>query len=165
MAKPKCTSPQRRESDATLRGQIKKKLEKVRARRYIAGGFVSSLTSFFAVQKGESDIRMVYDGTKSGLNDSMWVPRFALPTIDTHLRSIEEGTFLADVDVGECFLNFPLHQSLQALAGVDLSAYFPNSDGTRLWECWQRALMGVKSSPYQAVQGMSVAEGVIRGKL
>ena len=163
-AKPKYTSPQRRESDSTLREQIKKKLEKVRARRYIAGGFVSSLTSFFAVQKGESDIHMVYDGTKSGLNDSMWVPRFALPTIDTHLRSIEEGTFLADVDVGECFLNFPLHQSLQALAGVDLSAYFPNSDGTRLWECWQRALMGVKSSPYQAVQGMSVAEEVIRGK-
>ena len=107
---------------------------------------------------------MVYDGTKSGLNDSMWVPRFSLPTIDTHLRSIEEGTFLADVDVGECFLNFPLHQSLRALAGVDLSAYFPNADGTRLWECWHRALMGVKSSPYQAVQGMSVAEEVIRGK-
>mmetsp|Transcript_7983 Transcript_7983/g.19280 ORF Transcript_7983/g.19280 Transcript_7983/m.19280 type:complete len:1317 (-) Transcript_7983:1541-5491(-) len=154
---------QRGEQDEKIREAIKKKLNKVRARRYITKDFVVSLTSFFAVPKGEHDIRMVYDGTKSGLNDAMWVPRFALPTIDTHLRSIEEGTFLADVDVGECFLNFPLHRSLRSLAGVDLTQYFPNPDGSRVWECWHRALMGVKSSPYQAVQGMAVVEEVIRG--
>lgn len=82
---------------------MKKKLDKVRVRRYITEGFVHSLTFFFSVPKGDNDIRMVYDGTKSGLNEAMWVPRFALPTIETHLRSIDEETFLADVDVGDCF--------------------------------------------------------------
>ena len=151
------------ESNPDVKKKVKEKLSKVRARRYIAKGYVVSLTSFFSVPKGDTDIRMVYDGTKSGLNESMWVPRFGLPTIDTHLRSIEEGTFLADVDVGDCFLNFPLHLKLQALAGVDLTCYFPNPDNSPVWECWHRALMGVKSSPYQAVQGMTVAEEVIRG--
>jgi len=65
---------------------VKLKLQKVRLRRYIAKGTVVSLTSFFSVPKGEDDIRMVYDGTKSGLNAAMWVPRFGLLTIETHLR-------------------------------------------------------------------------------
>ena len=160
---PRYTKPQRGVKDPKTQEAIKKKLSKVRDRRYIAKGTVSSLTSFFSVPKGKDDIRMVYDGTKSGLNDSMWVPRFGLPTVETHLRSIEEGTFMADVDVGECFLNFPLHHSLRPLAGVDLTRYFPESHRQIIWECWHRALMGAKSSPYQAVQGMSVAEEVIRG--
>mmetsp|Transcript_18229 Transcript_18229/g.45121 ORF Transcript_18229/g.45121 Transcript_18229/m.45121 type:complete len:1319 (-) Transcript_18229:2184-6140(-) len=160
---PTYRSPQKDEKNPQIKEAIKKKLSKVRARRYISKGTVVSLTSFFAVEKGEDDIRMVYDGTKSGLNEAMWVPRFGLPTIETHLRSIEEGTFLADVDVGECFLNFPLHPSLRQLAGVDFTHYFPDPSGAAVWECWHRALMGVKSSPYQAVQGMTVAEEVIRG--
>jgi hypothetical protein len=53
---------------------VRKKLTKVRERRYIAPGYVVSLTSFFPVQKGEHDIQMVYDGSVSGLNDAMWVP-------------------------------------------------------------------------------------------
>jgi hypothetical protein len=32
-----------------------------------------------------------------------------------------------------------------------------------VWETWLRAAMGLKSSPYQAVQGLSFAEEVIRG--
>jgi hypothetical protein len=38
---------------------------------YIAKGTVHSLTSFFSVPKGDSDIRMVYDATASGLNDCL----------------------------------------------------------------------------------------------
>ena len=33
----------------------------------------------------------------------------------------------------------------------------------RVWETWQRAAMGLRSSPYQAVQAMGVAEETIRG--
>ena len=97
-----------------------KKLNKVRDRRYIAPGPVTSLTSFFSVPKGDDDIRMVYDGTKSGLNDCMWVPRFGLPTIDTHLRSVDESTYLADIDVGECFLNFPFHEDSRSTTASSL---------------------------------------------
>jgi hypothetical protein len=108
---------------------------------------------------------MVYDASVSGLNDSIWVPRFPLPTIQTHLRAVEEGTWMADLDIGEMFLNFVLHSDLQALCGVDLTKYknFVENSDEVVWEVWQRAAMGLKPSPYQAVQGMMVAEEVIRG--
>lgn len=144
-----------------------KKLAKVRERRYVEPGEVTSLTSFFAVPKGTEDIRMVYDGTKSGLNENIWVPRFPLPTIDTHLRAVDSSTFMSDMDIGEMFLNFVLHESMQALCGVDLSAFFGGVDesgkAVRLWERWTRAAMGLKSSPYQSVQAMLVAKEVIKG--
>jgi hypothetical protein len=47
---------------------VAKKLEKLRDRKYVVHGEVLSLTSFFAVPKGVDDIRVVFDGTKSGLN-------------------------------------------------------------------------------------------------
>ena len=43
---------------------------------------------------------MVYDATKSGLNDAVWAPWFAIPNVDCHLRAAEVGTFMADCDVG-----------------------------------------------------------------
>jgi len=67
---------------------------------------VKSLTFCFAVPKGESDIHMVYNGTKSGLNNSLWVPWVPLATIETHLRAVLPSTFMADLDIGEMFLNF-----------------------------------------------------------
>ncbi|KAG7368517.1 hypothetical protein IV203_031260 [Nitzschia inconspicua] len=158
------TVPQQDTANLQVKRQMVAKLEKVRRRRYISPGHVLSLTSFFAVPKGEDDIRMVYDGTASGLNDSMWLPKFRMSTIETHLRFVEPETFMADVDVGECFLKFILHKSICALAGVDLSLYLPPTENSPvLWECWSRALMGAKSSPYQACQGMCVADELIRG--
>jgi hypothetical protein len=141
---------------------MREKLDKVRKRRYIRSAFVRSLTAFFAVPKGSDDIRMVYDGTISGLNDAIWVPRFILPTLESHLRAVDETTFMADVDVGDCFLNFMLHPTLQELARVDFTHYFVK-DGQALWEAWQRAAMGVKSSPFQAVSALTVADEIIKG--
>ena len=51
------------------------KLVKVRARGYIGkllNGPIKSLTHYFAVPKGDNDIRMVYDMTASGLNQALW---------------------------------------------------------------------------------------------
>jgi hypothetical protein len=45
---------------------------------------------------------------------------------------------------------------------VNLTHYF-GEDGNTLWEVWDRAAMGVKSSSYQAVSGLSVAEELIQG--
>jgi hypothetical protein len=157
-------------SNEAMKLQVIKKLLKARERGYIAPGMIESLTAFFAVPKGDDDIRLVYDGSVSGLNLSIWVPRFFLPTLKTHLRAVDENTYMADVDIGEMFLNFILHRELRTLAGVDLTHYFPSDvkdtpDGraTKVWECWQRAAMGLTSSPYQACQAMGVAEEVIRG--
>jgi hypothetical protein len=144
--------------------KVIKKLEKVRDQGYISPGMVASLTAFFAVEKGEDDIRLVYDGSVSGLNLSIWVPCFFLPTIRTHLQAVDEDTYMADVDIGEMFLNFILHRELRSLAGVDLTHYFPTEGKEpKCWEAWERAAMGLRSSPYQAVQAMGVAEEVIRG--
>lgn len=80
---------------------------------------------------------------------------------------VDEDTYMADADSGEMFLNFILHRELQSLVGVDLTHYFDSKDkdgrATKIWETWQRAAMGLRSSPYQAVQAMGVAEEVIRG--
>jgi hypothetical protein len=72
-------------------------------RGYIAPGLVESLTAFFAVTKGEDDIRLVYNGSASGLNLCIWVPQFFLPTLRTHLRAVDKHTYMADVDIGKMF--------------------------------------------------------------
>jgi hypothetical protein len=113
--KPSYRKAQRGAPDSAAHDKIKEKLDAVRKRRYITPGFVKSLTAFFSVPKGEEDVRIVCDGTVSGLNDSIWVPRFLLPTIETHLRAVDEETFMADADVGECFLNFILHPERESL--------------------------------------------------
>jgi hypothetical protein len=86
------------------------------------------LSCFFAVPKGVEDIRMVYDGTKPGLNGNIWVPRFPLLAINTHLMAVDSDTFMGDMDIGEMFASFILHESIQALCGVDLTQYFGEKD-------------------------------------
>jgi hypothetical protein len=61
-----------------MKRQLMKKLQKARDRRYISTGKVVSLTSFFGVKKSDDDVRPVYDRSVSGLNDSIWMPRFVL---------------------------------------------------------------------------------------
>jgi hypothetical protein len=51
---------------------------------------------------------------------------------------------------------------MRELAGVNLTPYFGEGEGV-VWETWERAAMGIKSSPYQAVSVMSVADEVIKG--
>jgi hypothetical protein len=79
----------------------------------------------FHVQKGPDNIRWVYNGTKSGLNESVYAPCFTSPTIDSMSRWIIAGAWLADNDYGEMFLNFPLHPDLRKYCGVDLTQLFP----------------------------------------
>ena len=158
---------QRGHRDPNKMKQVKEKLDKIRQRGYVEAGRVESLISFFDVEKGSDDIRMVYDGSASGLNDLLGAPWFPLPTLDTLQRSIEPGTFMSDNDVGEMFLNFMLHEDLRKLCGVDFTLYYPEeleSSASRvIWERWQRCAMGLRHSPYQAVQGLLWAEEVILG--
>jgi hypothetical protein len=126
--------------------QMIEKLEKVRYRWYIAPGWVEGLTSYFPVPKGESDIRLVYDMSASGLNAVLWVPGFWLPSIYNVMDSCTHLSWFGDVDIGEMFLNFPLDLSIRAYCGVDLT-WIKDSDQT-VWECWQRMAMGLRSSPW-----------------
>ena len=102
--------------DESIRLKVKKKLEKVIIREYITMSdikFVEAYMYMFDVPKGTLDIWMVYDGSKSGLNKALWAPWFSLPTIDTMSRWVLAGSWLADNDYGDFFLNFPLHADLQ----------------------------------------------------
>ena len=83
---PRYMEKQPPDRDPATKKLIEEKLQKVIDRGYLENSqIVVSLTSFFSVLKGESDIRMVYDGTKCGLNGSVWVPRFYMPTLTSHL--------------------------------------------------------------------------------
>ena len=75
----------------------------------------------FYVDKGLTDIRMVYIGTSCGLNNVLWAPHFGLATVNHTLRSLLPGYHQCDMDVGEMFLNFPLHPIVRPYAGVDLT--------------------------------------------
>jgi hypothetical protein len=65
------------------------KLMKVFARRYFIYGIILSLISFFAVPKGDTDMRLVHNITSSGLNAHLWAPwlchSVAIKTITIHV--------------------------------------------------------------------------------
>jgi hypothetical protein len=65
---------------------------------------------------------MVYNGTKSGLNLVTWVPCFAIPSSATLKRMVVPGSVQADNDYEDMFLNFKLHDELQAYTGMDVTA-------------------------------------------
>ena len=157
--------PQNEEKDLRLFEGMRMKIQNVRDKGYVKAGFVFSLTSFFAVPKGETDIRMVYHGTKRGFNGSCWAPWFMLPTVEQHLRATDPGSYMGDLDIGEMFLNFVLNEEVRQYCGIDLTRVFPEEvqPGEVLWETWARCGMGFTFSPYQAVQGVLWAEEEILG--
>ena len=113
---------------------------------------------------------MVYDASKSGLNDVVWVPSFRLPTVDSTLRGIDSMTSLGDLDLGEMFLNFPVDHKIRPYVGLDLSGYpfkgetsWAMMSGGVSWERWERCLMGFKPSPYNATKVFAWGEEIIRG--
>ena len=65
----------------------------VRKRRSIDVGLVLSLIHYFYVPKGLDDVRMVYNGTGSGLNDTLWAPHFGLPNVKHTARSLMPGYY------------------------------------------------------------------------
>jgi hypothetical protein len=75
---------QRPYSDEGLRSKEKKQIGKARVHGYLVAVFkVLALINVFSVTKGGDDIWMVYDGTKSGLNNMMFCP-LVLASHDDH---------------------------------------------------------------------------------
>ena len=141
--------------------QMKIKLKKVIARGYLNTGFVQSLTNYFSVPKGLEDIRLVYDGTKSKLNASVWAPNFFLLSIDSLLMYCTPNTYFADLDLGEMFLNYYMDMKIRPFSGVDVSKLFPGK--RTVWYRWEQTFMGFRSSPFNACKMFSITLEVIRG--
>jgi hypothetical protein len=100
---------------------------------------------------------MVYDASACGLNSVLFAPWFALPTINSMIRTLDGGYWCADKDFGEMFLNFWLHEDLKKFCGVDLTGFFPEElegfSRKTIWLRWCRLAMGLTPSPYLAYQG------------
>jgi len=81
---------------------------------------------------------------------------------------VDAGSYLGDIDIGDMFHNFILHEKVQMLAGIDLTPFFPEEltkkkELKAIWLRWVRSAMGLKSSPYNSIQGILVVEEVIKG--
>jgi hypothetical protein len=138
-------------ADAGIWIRTREKIGKVIKRRYLLTTDlpIKSFIKFFAVPKGEDDIRLVYDATANKLNECVWVPSFWLPTIDSLVRACDMETWMTDRYIGDMFLNFQLHASVVPSTGVDLASLYNDLDevGPR-WAVWDRNLMGFAASPY-----------------
>ena len=127
---------------------------------------VKSLNHFFPVPKTWKEgggFRMVYDATQSGLNDAVWAPWFAMPTIDSHLRVVETGVFMTDCDVREMFINFMLEPAIRSHADVYLSKLLSDEGNGKLKAYWERMIMDFGSSLYLVTKDMMVIEEAVRG--
>lgn len=138
---------------------------------------VRNLVDMFTVPKGESDVRMIFNGTSGGLTDSIWAPSFYLPSATSMVRIMNFNYEVVDIDLGEMFNNFPLCELLSIYSGVDLTPVAAElkelipellkgkwKDGDRLIGKWIRLWMGLKSSPEWAARFYYMAEEVVRGK-
>jgi hypothetical protein len=157
-------------SDPAVREVVRSKIKKVIRRRYMVSTteeFLKSLIKYFNVPKGEKDVRIVYDATASGLNNAVWAPPFWLPTIDSLVRALDGDVWMTDQeDIGDMFLNFPLHESAWPFAGVDIQPIFTEEEVSmkkKRWYHWVRNAMGFSPSPYNSIKMALIAEEVIRG--
>jgi hypothetical protein len=135
---------------------------------YLEHESASSLLNYFAVPKGDSDIRVVYDGTLSGLNNALWCPNFFLPMARHAGELLNYSSWLADMDFGEFFHNFHMDARIQKHAGVDVSS-LPllcrscNLQSEVIKFRWARLFMGMRPSPYNAAWHYYWAEEFARG--
>ena len=119
--------------DQEIQKQVRAKIEKVLKRRYLlsTGLHVKSLIKYFAVPKGENDVRIVYDATASQLNLCVWVPSFWLLTIETLMRALASNSWMTDRDIADMFLNFQLNRLVVPFTGIDLSPMYEKGEEGR----------------------------------
>ena len=92
-----------------VRDKVKEKLQIVSNKGYVKITDIKFVEAFlykFHVPKGDKNICMVYDGTKSKLNEKIYAPWFTMPIINSMTRWVICDSWLADQDYGDIFLNF-----------------------------------------------------------
>jgi hypothetical protein len=152
-----------------LRAKEKEKVKKVITFRYLvhtALAALKGLMHFFSVDKGGTDIRIVYNGTKSGLNEATWIPWFAISSSSTLERVVIPGSVQADNDFEDMLLNFVLYEDLQEYTGVGVSGLFTDEQDTEAqWKYvkWDRPAMGLTGLPYTCFQGACRVKRVALG--
>ena len=132
---------------------------------------VKSFVDYFQIPKGTSDIRMVLNGTSCKLNSSVFTPNFWLPYSPTMTRLLHYEYKYIGLDVGECFLNYGIHEQLIPYSGLDLTCFrkhigkdFPDMPylrEKRLAAVWTRMWFGFRQSPEVSFIFHHLAEEII----
>ena len=135
------------------------KLEGMTKRCYLEEGHVTNVVDYFPVPKGDDDIRVVFDGSSCGLNEALWSSNFYLPAASAAVMLLSFSTWMADMDFGEMFHNFPMEERLRKCAGVEFET---KNKSIRLLR-WSRLFMGMRPSPFGAVRYYYWGEEVARG--
>ena len=102
-APPPANIKRPRQCSNDLKDKIWAKISKFIQRGYVF--FVpleaaSNITDFFAVLKGDEDIIIVFNRTRSGLTAVVWAPSFWLPNASSMLRTVSYGHRYVDIDLG-----------------------------------------------------------------
>ena len=128
---------------------------------YLEVGHVQSHLHYFAVPKGDTDVRIVFDGTSSGLNETLWSPNFYLPSARNASELLTFDSWMSDSDFAEFFHNFFADERIRKHSGIVTSPLHPfgpqtGIDPVRKYEGlrWSRLFMGMKPSPYNAVRSV-----------
>ncbi len=92
-----------------------------------------------------------------------------LATLALHCsRTLGYGYYMVDINLGEMFLNFPLHEGLQRFLRVDFSQFNANLKESlpgplyAKWVHWTRCWMGFKPSPFMMIRFYYLAEEFAR---
>ena len=151
---------------------MRKKVVQVRKREYVNPGTVLSGAHYFLVPKGLDHIRMVYNGTSCGLNKVLCAPWFGLPMVKQTLRALLPGYHQCDLDVGEQFPNYYLHEELRQYSGVDVrevrlidptDTAWETEQGPGPWERWEQNWICLCNSLYQSLQWQVRLKFVVYG--
>jgi len=94
----------------------------------------------------------------SRLNKVLWAPSFPLPSVDTLTDMVEPSSWMADLDMGEQFLNFPLDVKLRPAYGIDVRPYLAPGRKQTMWLRSERCMMGLLNSPYVLVKLTHLAD-------
>jgi hypothetical protein len=129
-------------------------LRKFLSRRYLLpGGRLMVAILYFPVEKaGGTDIRLVWDETSSGVNDSVFAPRFFMPSSGTLCRRVLNHAY-PDFDVVEMFHNYMMDSPDVPYHGVNLPLELWEESGSK-HALWGRLPMGFKASQYIACRNM-----------
>ena len=106
-------------------------MAKVFQEGYVRSGDMKILTHYFSVTN-EEDIRMVYNGMLSGLNNVLWALHFALHKVSSTLRVVELGEYMADRDIGYMLLKFTLSEEVRPFCGGDVYNVGTEEDWVRV---------------------------------
>ncbi|KAL7578478.1 hypothetical protein ACA910_011546 [Epithemia clementina (nom. ined.)] len=144
--------------------KIISKLQDVQVKGYIGSAPCVATMNYFAVPKGEDNVRMFYNGTKSGLNACLYAPLFILPDANVLARALDNKYWCIDNNYREMFLNFWIHPELMAYSGMYLTPLFGRCKDGQLWlEVWSRCPMGQSPSPYGTIQQTRRLKKIITG--